>query len=282
MAKKRVLIADDHLLMRAGLRTLLLAIPEVDVVAEAVQLTPVQVELLRGKLVAQRAARTFSVDAGEFTIEDEKLYMLQCRTGKRLPQAAFKIAVDMVKEKLITKEEAVGRVTSDDIERLFYPVIDPKTDKKVIAAARLASGINAHLLRRPQLVHVAVNSAWRRHVAQRQVAHRPHGNHVVDDDHPLVDAAHAERMQRDAARGKCARRLGARIADHARRSRSRPRKSGAQAVRVDPDAGRARRDRALRAALPRARRGSRPRSQARPGAPPGRCAPGRSRPTWTR
>jgi len=79
----------------------------------------------------------------EFTIEDEKLYMLQCRTGKRSPAATFHIAVDMVKEKLITKEEAVGRVTSDDIERLFYPVIDPKTDKKAIAAARLASGINA-------------------------------------------------------------------------------------------------------------------------------------------
>src|SRR6185503_2621544 len=45
----------------------------------------------------------------EFTIEDEKLYMLQCRTGKRSPAAAFKIAADMVKEKLITKEQAVMR-----------------------------------------------------------------------------------------------------------------------------------------------------------------------------
>src|ERR1035437_2444764 len=44
----------------------------------------------------------------EFTIEDEKLYMLQCRTGKRSPAATFQIAVDMVKEKLISKEDAVG------------------------------------------------------------------------------------------------------------------------------------------------------------------------------
>jgi len=79
----------------------------------------------------------------EFTIEDEKLYMLQCRTGKRSPAATFNIAVDMVKEKLITKEEAVMRVTSDDIERLFYPVIDPSIDKKELASKRLCSGINA-------------------------------------------------------------------------------------------------------------------------------------------
>jgi len=79
----------------------------------------------------------------EFTIEDDKLYMLQCRTGKRSPVATFQIAADMVREKLITKEEAVGRINSDDIERLFYPVISPKTDKKVLASARLATGINA-------------------------------------------------------------------------------------------------------------------------------------------
>jgi pyruvate,orthophosphate dikinase len=79
----------------------------------------------------------------EFTIEDEKLYMLQCRTGKRSPVATFQIAVDMVKEKLINKPDAVARIQPEDIERLFYPVIDPTTDKKVLSAARLATGINA-------------------------------------------------------------------------------------------------------------------------------------------
>jgi pyruvate,orthophosphate dikinase len=63
----------------------------------------------------------------EFTIEDEKLYMLQCRTGKRLPSAAFKMAVDMVNEKLITKEQAVSRISPEQIEGVFYPVIDIKT-----------------------------------------------------------------------------------------------------------------------------------------------------------
>ena len=79
----------------------------------------------------------------EFTVEDEKLYMLQCRTGKRSPAATFQIAVDMVKEKLITKEEAIGRIAPEDIERLFYPVIDPKLEKGKLAESRLATGINA-------------------------------------------------------------------------------------------------------------------------------------------
>ncbi len=61
----------------------------------------------------------------EFTIENGKLYILQCRTGKRSPLAAFKIAVDMVKEKLIDKNEALLRISDKEIEGLFYPVIDP-------------------------------------------------------------------------------------------------------------------------------------------------------------
>jgi pyruvate,orthophosphate dikinase len=79
----------------------------------------------------------------EFTIEDQKLYMLQCRTGKRSPVATFQIAVDMVKEKLISKEEALARISAEDIERLFYPVVSPKLDKKELAAKKLATGINA-------------------------------------------------------------------------------------------------------------------------------------------
>ncbi len=79
----------------------------------------------------------------EFTIEDEKLYMLQCRTGKRGPAATFVIAADMVKEKLITKEEAIGRIAPEDIERLFYPVIDPRFNKSDLAKRQIATGINA-------------------------------------------------------------------------------------------------------------------------------------------
>ncbi|MCD8140421.1 MAG: pyruvate, phosphate dikinase [Planctomycetaceae bacterium] len=78
----------------------------------------------------------------EFTVENEKLFMLQCRTGKRTPAAAFKIAVDMVKEKLITKEEAVTRITPEDIERMFYPVI-AESDKSKLTSSFLGEGINA-------------------------------------------------------------------------------------------------------------------------------------------
>jgi pyruvate,orthophosphate dikinase len=79
----------------------------------------------------------------EFTIEDEVLYMLQCRTGKRSPRATFRIAFDLVKEKLITKEEALSRITPEDIERLFYPVISPNVPKSDLDSRRRATGINA-------------------------------------------------------------------------------------------------------------------------------------------
>jgi pyruvate,orthophosphate dikinase len=79
----------------------------------------------------------------EFTVENGTLYMLQTRTGKRTPAAAFRIAVDMSNEKLITREEALLRVKPEDIERLFYPVIDSKVDKKSLASKILATGINA-------------------------------------------------------------------------------------------------------------------------------------------
>jgi pyruvate,orthophosphate dikinase len=80
----------------------------------------------------------------EFTIEDEKLYMLQCRTGKRLPQAAFKIAVDMVKEKLISKEQAVSRISPEQIEGVFYPVIDIATvSAPKLKELSLGKGIDA-------------------------------------------------------------------------------------------------------------------------------------------
>lgn len=74
----------------------------------------------------------------EFTIEQGRLWMLQTRTGKRTAEAAVKIAVDMMEEGLISKEEAVGRVTPKQIEQLLHPRIDPKAKIKV-----LAKGINA-------------------------------------------------------------------------------------------------------------------------------------------
>jgi len=79
----------------------------------------------------------------EFTVEEEKLYILQCRSGKRSPMAAFKIALDMVNEGLITREEALLRVSDKDIEGLFYPVIDPNISQDELEAKYLGSGIDA-------------------------------------------------------------------------------------------------------------------------------------------
>jgi pyruvate,orthophosphate dikinase len=79
----------------------------------------------------------------EFTVERGTLYMLQTRTGKRSPSAAFSIAVDMVGEKLIKVEEALERIAPEDVERLFYPVIDPKLARTELAGRKLAEGINA-------------------------------------------------------------------------------------------------------------------------------------------
>ncbi len=76
----------------------------------------------------------------EFTIEAGKLYMLQTRSGKRTAAAAVKIAVDMVSEGLITKEEAVGRIAPDMIDQLLHP----RFDTEALAKAKvLAHGLNA-------------------------------------------------------------------------------------------------------------------------------------------
>ena len=79
----------------------------------------------------------------EFTVENGTLYMLQTRTGKRTAAAAFQIAVDMANEGLIKKEEALERIKSEDIERLFYPVLDPKLPRGEFASRKLVTGINA-------------------------------------------------------------------------------------------------------------------------------------------
>jgi len=106
----------------------------------------------------------------EFTIEHGNLYMLQCRTGKRSPRAAFKIAVDqatkgmmspaearkLVKKKflpakyaaaaakpIITKDEAIQRIEAADIERLFYPIISADVSALELDARRLGEGVGA-------------------------------------------------------------------------------------------------------------------------------------------
>lgn len=67
----------------------------------------------------------------EFTIQEGKLYMLQCRVGKRNGPAAVKMAIEMYKEKLISKEEAVMRVQSVQLDELLHPIIDPHEELKL-------------------------------------------------------------------------------------------------------------------------------------------------------
>jgi len=76
----------------------------------------------------------------EFTIERQKLFMLQTRTGKRTAQAAVRLAVEMVKERLIDKDTAVARIDPAQLDQLLHPMFDPKAKDK---ATLLARGLNA-------------------------------------------------------------------------------------------------------------------------------------------
>jgi pyruvate,orthophosphate dikinase len=76
----------------------------------------------------------------EFTIQDGKLYMLQTRNGKRTGPAAVRIAVDMVEEGLINKQEAILRVEPQQLDQLLHPVLDPASKKSL---AKLAVGLPA-------------------------------------------------------------------------------------------------------------------------------------------
>ncbi|NBX52656.1 MAG: pyruvate, phosphate dikinase [Proteobacteria bacterium] len=75
----------------------------------------------------------------EFTVQNKKLWMLQTRSGKRTAHASVKIAVDMVKEKLITKDEALLRVDPASLDQLLHPTLDPKAKVNVIAKGLPAS-----------------------------------------------------------------------------------------------------------------------------------------------
>ena len=75
----------------------------------------------------------------EFTVENNKLWILQTRSGKRTSKSAVKIAVDMVREKLITKDEAVLRVDPNSLDTLLHPTLDEKSSIQVIANGLPAS-----------------------------------------------------------------------------------------------------------------------------------------------
>jgi len=75
----------------------------------------------------------------EFTIEKGKLYMLQTRNGKRTASASLRIAVDMVKERLISKQEAILRIRPEQLDQLLHPSLDPIAKKEILAKGLPAS-----------------------------------------------------------------------------------------------------------------------------------------------
>lgn len=75
----------------------------------------------------------------EFTVQKGKLYMLQTRSGKRTAAAALKVAVEMVGEGLIAKQEAITRIEASSLDQLLHPTLDPKAKKQVVAKGLPAS-----------------------------------------------------------------------------------------------------------------------------------------------
>ncbi len=111
--------------------------------------TPRPLEALRAELpeahaallrLAEQLERHYrDVQDVEFTIEEGTFWLLQTRAGKRTAQAAVKIAVDMVKEGILTQEEALLRVEPDGLEQILHPRLDPHAPKAVLARGLAAS-----------------------------------------------------------------------------------------------------------------------------------------------
>ncbi len=91
------------------------------------------------KITTQLEQHYRDVQDFEFTIQENRLFMLQTRTGKRTAQAAVKIAVDMVGEKLITRDEALMRLEPTELDQLLHPRIDPEAELEVVAKGLAAS-----------------------------------------------------------------------------------------------------------------------------------------------
>ncbi len=155
----------------------------------------------------------------EFTIENGTLYLLQTRSGKRTAQAAVKIAVDMVREKLISKDEALLRVEPASLEQLLHPRLDPSAPRRVIGkglAASPGAASGAVVFDADEAVKIAAH--------QKVILARPETN--PDDIRGLV-----------AAQGVLTSRGG--MTSHAAivaRGMGKPAVVGAEGVRIDGDA----------------------------------------------
>lgn len=156
----------------------------------------------------------------EFTVQEGTLYMLQTRSGKRTAHAAVKIAVDMVQEKLITREEAVLRVEPASLDQLLHPIIDPKAKLDVIARGLPASPGAAS----GQVVFTA----------DEAVEHAKKSPVILVRPETTPDDIHGM----DAARGIITARGG--MTSHAAvvaRGMGKPCVSGCESIKVDVGAG---------------------------------------------
>jgi pyruvate,orthophosphate dikinase len=156
----------------------------------------------------------------EFTVQEGTLYMLQTRSGKRTAPAAVKIAVDMVQEKLLTKEEAILRVEPAALDQLLHPIIDPKAKLDVIARGLPASPGAAS----GQVVFTADEAVEQARVSP-VILVRPET--TPDDIHGM-----------DAAKGIITARGG--MTSHAAvvaRGMGKPCVSGCESIKVDVAAG---------------------------------------------
>lgn len=157
----------------------------------------------------------------EFTVEEGKLYILQTRAGKRSPAAAVKIAVDMVKDGLITEEEALLMVEPQHIEKLLHKQVDPSASKKVLATGLPASpgaAVGEAVFDPDEAAKVADNGS-------KVILIRPET--TPDDIHGII-----------AAQGVLTSRGG--MTSHAAivaRGIGKPAVTGAEAVRIDLDEG---------------------------------------------
>lgn len=155
----------------------------------------------------------------EFTIENGTLYLLQTRSGKRTAPAAVKIAVEMVAEKLITKEEALLRVEPASLEQLLHPRLDPAAPRRVVGKGLAASPGAAS-----GAVVFDADEAVKMAATQKVILVRPETN--PDDIHGLV-----------AAGGVLTSRGG--MTSHAAivaRGMGKPAVVGAESVRIDLEA----------------------------------------------
>lgn len=164
----------------------------------------------------------------EFTVERGKLWMLQTRSGKRTAPAAVKIAVDMVKEGLISKEEAVRRVEPGQVYQLLLPRFDPAAKQEAMASGRLlAKGLNASPGAATGKAVFDPDTAERQgELGEAVVLVRPETN--PDDVHGMI-----------RAKGILTSRGGA--TSHAAvvaRGLGKPCVAGVEAIRVDPSAKR--------------------------------------------